>query len=101
MTYDATDSMILHRFFHHHHDDIGGILLSGAGVSATDPAGLRESTATRVQLWNISAGQGELINLPRPNVASLADSLEFQQYLMQNAHRNRDPVRHIFYPCEI
>lgn len=99
-TYDTTDSMILYTFFHRHHDEIGRILLSGPSVSGTEPAA-REPAAIWTQLCNILAELPPIIDLPNPDVPNFADNVEFQQFMMQNAHRNRDPVRHIFHACEV
>jgi hypothetical protein len=100
MTYDDADIMILHRFIQEHHDDIGRILLSTCRPQGSEPETLGANEIW-TQLCTILVDLGPAIELARPTVAPVAANFKFQQYMQQNAHLNRDPVRGIFYACEV
>lgn len=98
MTYDDTDTMVLHRFLKRHHNDIGRILLSVSGALSKESAASNEPGETWAQLCDILVDLGPVIESDKPSVAA---SFEFQHFMAQNAHRNRDSVRGIFYACEV
>ncbi|KAF8577060.1 hypothetical protein K439DRAFT_586493 [Ramaria rubella] len=95
---DDADTMILRYFFQKHRDSIGSCLLDE--VSDDSSATPRTRNSTWSLLCNILTDLGPSVDAPIPAVAPAAANFPFRNFMSQNARRNTEPVRDIFYACE-
>ncbi|KAG8959528.1 Ras GTPase activating protein ira2 [Tulasnella sp. 419] len=97
-SYDETDHMMLHRFFHANADRVGKELLSYPGPSM--PRDGEQPTSGGKQTWDVLCATlveiGAPMEVPKPPMIPSSQHVRFQEFLQRNGHRNTESVREIF-----
>ncbi|KAI0065862.1 hypothetical protein BV25DRAFT_1988944 [Artomyces pyxidatus] len=96
MTYDDTDTLVLHRFFAKNADKVGKELLSLSKPSAEGDATAINGKRAWTALCGALVDLGQPIEIPRISTIPTSQHRDYQDLLARYHHRNVAAVRDIF-----
>ncbi|KAI0040644.1 hypothetical protein FA95DRAFT_1647858 [Auriscalpium vulgare] len=96
MTYDDTDTLVLHRFFAKNADKVGKELLSLSKPSAEGDATAINGKRAWTALCGALVELGQPVEIPRVSSIPSSQHRDYLDLISRYHHRNVSPVREIF-----
>jgi hypothetical protein len=95
-TSDNTDIIVLHRYFEKNADKIGKELLSQSDTNREAELSAAAGKRSWDMLCALLVDLGQSIEAPRLSHVLAAEHTEYINLMAKYAHRNVEPVRHLF-----